>query len=96
MRQVFRPVEVRSLGKYRIWLRYEDGTQGEVDLASLAGRGVFRVWEEPGVFDRVHIAPYGAVAWSDDLDLCPDALYLDLTGKRPEEVFPGLRLVSDA
>lgn len=93
---MFRPVQVRSLGKYRIWLQYEDGTQGEVNLAHLAGKGVFRVWEEPGVFDRVYIAPFGAVAWSDDLDLCPDALYLELTGKRPEDVFPGLRSVSDA
>jgi hypothetical protein len=84
------------LGKYRIWLRYEDGAQGEVDLGRLAGEGVFRAWEQPGVFDRVYIAPYGAVAWSDTLDICPDSLYLDLTGKRPEEVFPGLKSVSDA
>ena len=24
-----------------------------------------------------------------EIDLCPDALYLTLTGKRPEEVFTG-------
>lgn len=93
---MFRPVEVRSLGKYRIWLRYADGAQGEVDLAHLAGKGVFHVWEQPGTFDRVYITPFGAIAWSDDLDLCPDSLYLELTGKRPEDAFPGLRSVSDA
>lgn len=93
---MLRPVEVRSLGKYRIWLQYEDGVQGEVDLAHLAGKSVFRVWEKPGAFDRVYIAPYGAIAWSDDLDLCPDSLYLKLTGKRPEEAFPELRSASYA
>jgi hypothetical protein len=34
-----RPVEVRRLARYRIWLRYQDGTEGEVDLSHLAGRG---------------------------------------------------------
>jgi hypothetical protein len=77
-------------------LSYEDGVQGEIDLAHLAGKGVFRAWEKPGAFDRVHLAPYGAIAWSDDLDLCPDSLYLELTGKQPEEVFPALRSAPDA
>jgi hypothetical protein len=33
----------------------------------------------------------GALEWPGGLDLCGDALYLRLTGKGPEEVFPGLR-----
>ena len=28
-----RPVEVRALEPYRIWLRYDDGVEGEVDLS---------------------------------------------------------------
>lgn len=36
-----RPVEARALARYRIWLRYHDGTKGEVDLSHVAGRGVF-------------------------------------------------------
>lgn len=31
-------VQVRPLGSYRIWLRFSDGAQGEVDLSDLAGR----------------------------------------------------------
>ncbi|MBI1865621.1 MAG: hypothetical protein HYR98_07860 [Nitrospirae bacterium] len=27
----------------------------------------------------------------DRIDLCPDALYLRVTGKNPEDVFPALR-----
>ena len=37
------------------------------------------------------IGEHGQVAWSDEIDLCPDALYLRLTDKAPEEVFPNLR-----
>ena len=44
--EMIRPVEVRPLPNYRIWLRYADGTEGEVDLSHLAGQGVFAVWQE--------------------------------------------------
>lgn len=32
----------------RIWLRFSDGSQGEVDLSDLVGLGVFQAWEAPG------------------------------------------------
>lgn len=84
-----RPTEVRAVGRYRIWLRYDDGTEGEVDLSHLAGRGVFAAWDNEGVFAKVRLGSHGAIEWPGDLDLCPDALYLRLTGKRGEEVFSG-------
>ena len=90
---VSRPVEVRPLGKYRVWLRYDDGVEGQVDLADLAGRGVFRAWEDPEFFAAVRIGAHGEIAWSEDIDLCPDAIYLRLTGKTPEQLFPNLRKV---
>lgn len=86
---MIRPIEVRPLGRYRIWLRYQDGTEGEVDLSDLAGRGVFADWDDEGVFAQIGLDPHGAVEWPGDLDLCPEALYLRLTGKRPEEVVSG-------
>jgi len=88
-----KPVEVKALANYRIWLRYDDGTQGEVDLADLAGRGVFKAWDDPTFFSAVRLASHGAVEWGSGLDLCPDALYLRLTGRSPEELFPALRSV---
>lgn len=84
-----RPVEVRQVGRYRIWLRYQDGTEGEVDLSELAGKGVCAAWDEAGVFAKVKLGAHGAIEWPGDLDLCPDALYLRLTGKQPGEVFSG-------
>ena len=84
-----RPIEVRPVGRYRIWLRYQDGTEGEVDLSHRAGRGVFAAWDNEGVFAQVKLGARGAIEWPGNLDLCPDALYLRLTGKRPEDVFSG-------
>jgi hypothetical protein len=82
--------EVKPVAKYRLWLRFADGTTGEVDLSHLAGKGVFQIWEEPGGFDRVAIGSGGEVQWGEQVDLCPDALYLRVTGMTPEELFPAL------
>lgn len=86
-------IEVRPRDEYRIWLRYADGVEGEIDLSDLAGRGVFKLWADRRVFESVHIDQGGAIAWEGGLDLCPDALYLRLTGKRPDEIFPRLRAI---
>jgi hypothetical protein len=88
-----RPVEVKALPNWRIWLRYDDGVAGELDLSDLAGRGVFKAWNDPAFFDSVHLASHGGIEWGDDIDICPDAAYLRLTGKSPEEIFPNLRSV---
>ena len=40
-------------------------------------------------FAQVRIGSSGELAWGDKIDLCPDAMYLRETGKKPEEVFPG-------
>jgi len=85
-----RPVEVKPLEPYRIWLRYADGVEGAVDLSEFAGRGVFALWNDISKFNNVRLDSRGAVAWNDEVDLCPDALYLRLTGKTPEEMFPTL------
>jgi hypothetical protein len=88
-----RPTEVKALEGYRLWLRYSDGVEGEVDLSHLVGRGIFKAWEDKAFFEEVRIDEAGAVSWGEVIDLCPDALYLKLTGKRPEEVFQGLKPV---
>ena len=94
---MIQPVDVQSRGKYRIWLQYSDGSNGEIDLSDVAGSGVFKAWDEPGYFDRVYIASHRAIAWGDEIELCPDALYLELTGKPVEEIMPGAKpLMQDA
>ena len=90
------PVEVRALEPYRIWLRYDDGVEGELDLSYLAGDGVFAAWEDHSFFAGVHLGPAGSIAWSDDLDMCGDALYMKITGITPEEMFPTLMGDADA
>ena len=85
-----RPIEVRAGKPYRIWLRYEDGVEGEVDLSHLAGDGVFVAWKDHEFFSAVRLGPGTSIVWGDTLDLCGDALYMKITGMTPEEMFPTL------
>ncbi len=78
---MIRPTNVQALAKYRIWLEFDDGVSGEIDLSDVAGSGVFKIWDEPGYFEKVHIAPHRAIAWDDDVELCPDTLHWELAGK---------------
>ena len=89
------PVEVRALPNYRLWLRYPDGVAGEVDLSHLAGEGVFALWNDPREFEKVHVGPLGNIAWTDEIDICPDALYMEITGMSPEEFFEALVSTAD-
>jgi len=75
---------------YRLDLMFEDGTCGVVDLSDLVGRGVFVLWNNYSEFRKVKIGSVGELVWTDQVDLCPDSLYLKVTGKQPEDLFPGL------
>lgn len=84
-------LEARPGKDYKIWLKFDDDTAGEVDLSHLAGKGVFVFWDDYDNFKKVAIENSRWLSWSDEIDLDADALYLKLTGKRPEELFPSLK-----
>ncbi len=85
-----RPLKVKALSGYRLWVRFSDGMEGEIDLKHLAGKGVFTLWNDPAALEKVYIGDYGQISWSDTVDICSDAIYLRVTGKTPEQVFPSL------
>ncbi len=91
-----RLLEVKPLQGYRLWLRYDDGVEGVVDLSGLVGKGVFAIWKDEKRFRSVRIGDGGELVWDDGVDLCPDALYMEITGKRPAEVFPNLKILREA
>jgi hypothetical protein len=85
------PTEVKPLDNYRLWVKFSDGAEGIVDLSEFVGKGVFALWNDYREFQKVHIGPGSEIAWSDQIDMCPDAIYLKITGKKPEELFSKLQ-----
>lgn len=81
---------VRVLADYRLDLTFDNGESGIVDLSHFVGSGIFARWKNEDAFRRVEVGSGGELKWDDEIDFCPDALYLQATGKSPEEVFPNL------
>ena len=74
-----KPIAVKPLTKYRIWVSFEDGTSGEVDLSDVAGKGIFCFWDEGENFHHVYINPETeGISWSEDLEICPETVYRQL------------------
>jgi hypothetical protein len=77
---IAKPVEVKALNDYSIFVEFADGMQGVVDLKHLANKGIFCNWDKNNLFSQVHIDNYGAITWSEEIDICPDSIYLQLKG----------------
>ena len=89
-------VEVEARDGFRIWVKFDDDVSGEVDLSHLAGLGVFKAWDDRGFFESVYLSENGVPAWGEGdgiIDIDALKLYMDITGKTPEELLPGLRAV---
>lgn len=77
MKVLYDIVEAEARSDFRVWVRFEDGRQGEVDLSDLVGRGVFKRWaDHPSEFQQVDVDPEsGTVVWPGGVDVAPDRLY---------------------
>jgi len=76
-------VQVHHIGGYRLQLRFEDDTVGQVDVSSLVTfTGVFAPLEEVAEFAKVRVHPeLGTIVWPNGADLDPDVLYALVTGQ---------------
>jgi len=81
-----RPTKVEALEGYKIRLSYADGKQGVLDLSDQVGKGVFASLKDEKVFRKVHLGSHGQIAWSDEMEICPDAAYLEIIGKVRREM----------
>ncbi len=90
-----RIIDVKPLRNYRIWIKFSDGVEGEVDLSALVGKGVFSAWEDVDFFNSVFVDPEShTIAWENGIDLCPDNLYAKILGVDPLTVLKKEKVVS--
>ncbi len=75
-------LEARPLEGYQLYLRFEDGVEGVVDLDKVVSfEGVFAPLRERANFERVRVHPeLGTIYWPNGADLDPDVLYARVTG----------------
>ncbi len=69
-------VEARYVTGHVVWLRFRDGTTGEIDLSGELRGPVFEPLRDPGVFRRFRLDPeFHTLAWPNGADIAPEHLH---------------------
>jgi len=69
--------EAKHLGGYRLWVRFSDASEGEIDLADLVmhdPRPIVAALRDPAVFAQLHV-DMDTVVWGSGFDLAPEYLH---------------------
>ena len=69
-------IEVRVLEGYKLWLRFQDGLSGTVDLSTELWGPMFEPLKDVALFAQAAIHPeLETVTWPNGADLAPEFLY---------------------
>jgi hypothetical protein len=70
-------------GDYLIEIEFDDGNRGVVDFSKyLTGGGAFERFRDPAYFRRFTVnEDSGTLTWDDDVDIAPETLYAEATGR---------------
>jgi hypothetical protein len=76
-------IEVIPQDNYQLYLKFEDGKEGIVDVSQLIEfTGVFQPLRDIEYFKTVKVNPeWGTIYWDNGADLDPDVLYSIITGE---------------
>ncbi len=69
-------VEARYVGDYQLWLRFNDGRKGIVDLADELYGKLFEPLRDRQRFAQLHLdCELATIAWEHGADFAPEYLY---------------------
>jgi hypothetical protein len=72
--------EAQALAEYRLWVRFSDDTEGEVDLRDLImsdDRPIVTALKDEDKFAAIRVE-MDTVVWRNGFDLAPEFLYANL------------------
>ncbi len=68
--------EAKYLGGFRVFLRFNDGKSGEVDLKdTVYNHAVAAPLRDADAFARFHLDSWPTLAWDCGFDVAPETLY---------------------
>ena len=71
-----RLVKAKYSVEYRVWLQFEDGSQGEVDLKDELWGAIFEPLQKKEFFKTVRLDPdLNTITWDNGADFSPEFLY---------------------
>lgn len=89
-------IEAKHLGGYKVWLKFNDGASGELDLSDELDGPVFEPLRDVEFFGRF-VVRYNTLSWENGADFAPEFLREKLTLTRRGSTRPrGKRHAGDA
>ena len=73
--------KAEALPGYKLSVEFEDGINGVIDLSEWKGKGVFDFWNDEKNFRDFEITRDKKLKWNEDIDMDPDAFYLEIINK---------------
>lgn len=70
-----RVVTVKPEAPYQLYIEFDDGVSGIIDISETLKGSVFEPLKNPDFFSQVSLDDWGAPCWPNGVDLAPDALY---------------------
>jgi hypothetical protein len=68
--------EAKYLGDFRVFLEFNDGRSGEVDLReTVHAYAAASPLRDPQAFSRFHLDSWPTLAWDCGFDVAPETLY---------------------
>jgi hypothetical protein len=69
-------VEARHVTGFVVWLRFRDGTEGQVDLAPDLEGPIFEPLHDIAKFSEFHVHPeFHTLTWPNGADIAPEVLH---------------------
>ena len=74
-----------ALDDYKLFVEFNDGVSGVIDLSKWKTKPVFFLWNEESNFKNFKITENKKIEWNEEIDMDPDSFYLQLINKTFEE-----------
>ncbi|MBI9070657.1 MAG: DUF2442 domain-containing protein [Melioribacteraceae bacterium] len=73
------PIIVEPLSNYKVFIEYNDGMKGELDITKLLKRDEYDCLKDENFFSKVYIDEKSKdICWNNKIVLCKDAIYKQL------------------
>jgi hypothetical protein len=72
--------EAKHISGYRIWLKFEDGKEGEIDLEKELWGEIFEAVRDVQQFKEFRVDPeLNTLTWPNGADFAPEYLYRQIS-----------------
>jgi hypothetical protein len=83
-------LEAKYIADHRVFLRFNTGEFGEVDLRDLTYKyKAAGPLQDPVQFSKFYLDSWPTLAWECGFDVAPESLYYRLTGNTPSKSSTG-------